>query len=89
MTEMRREYLEYDDMTYDDLVREDDRLKNEDNLLDETTDKAIELGKRREYVKNLMGKKFPDMVDVGGDELSRPDQMTSSVVQWFVSEEYG
>ena len=48
MTEMRREYPEYDDMSYSDLALECEKLENEENLLDETTDETVELDKRRE-----------------------------------------
>ena len=47
MTEMRREYPEYDDMSYSDLALEREKLENEENLLDETTDETMELDKRR------------------------------------------
>ena len=54
MTEMRRKYPEYDDMSYDDFAANDDRLEAEHNLLNETIDEAIELDRRREYLKKVM-----------------------------------
>ena len=53
MTEMKNKYPEYDDMSYEDLAREDDKLENEDNLPDETTNDTVELDERRKYVKYL------------------------------------
>ena len=62
MTEMRRKYPEYDDMSYNDFAAEDDKLEAEDNQLNETIDEAIELDIRRDYEKKLMEEKFPNEV---------------------------
>ena len=92
MTEMRREYPEYDDMSHSDLALERERLENEENLLDERTDETVELDKRREYIRILMGKKFPGIGDKETSFIDRPkhpDQTVDFVAQRFTREKYG
>ena len=83
-------------MSYSDLALERERLDNEDNLLDETNDETVEFDKRREYVRILMEKKFPEIGDKETSFINRPeahyiapDQTTDFVAQKFMKEKYG
>ena len=96
MTEMGRRYPEYDDMTYEDLNLEREKLENEDNLLDETIDETVELDKRREYVKYLLDTKFSNEVTETSfptlpyDRIDprKPDERQEFIVSEFIKDEY-
>ena len=100
MQKMERKYPEYDDMSYDELTLEDQRLEDKDNLLDVITDETIDRGERRNYLKKLIDEKFPDreretsfgdkvFPEPRGDrvDLRKPDERQEFIVSEFIKDE--